>query len=650
MCQSLTASERAPLTLTRTAAAAAGPLAGNLVGGGPASGRQAEEVGLGPSIDKDRRQDAEAAAEEPSGSPFPPHLAARICKLAMGTAKRQRQEFTWLNPMDKARVIQQRLEVHGKSLGELVAARLQNDFHAVAHAHLAAMPVKEVATTNYDQLFEQAVRCTRGEIDVLPHSPGQRGSEGRWILKMHGCVTVPDTIVLTRQDYIRYQEQYSALGGILMSALLTRHIMFVGFSLSDDNFARLYDAAAKARPKREAPAADPFITLAAAGAWPNPPRGREIPRSDADAAAAAAAATASAAAAEGEADSHSVITSTSTEDGVSRASLPSVAPGSLPDVLHSAVQRLPTAYHYAVRYSPMLADVLKMHIQNEAVADGTTDASAEDGYVSPTSQAAALRLMHKMPSPPRLGARQVSTGSCEARATNRMMGTVLAFSVNTLQRELWGHDLAFAYVHNRDFEFLEQERARLRRRRALASQAAAQPAPTAYPASSYPTESEPVDASALGVGALPEEIVGDGDPVPDAEPDEDLDGDDVLFAGLPEPSIGAMARIHDIFLDYLSFLATTSTPHLLVARFESLLSPAELELKRVLERMLTDVAESHPEATQAGEWSSVQRMLHDLGGFELLRGAERVMRSRQAGPPTQPGEVRRSTLRQQRRK
>jgi uncharacterized short protein YbdD (DUF466 family) len=69
----------------------------------------------------------------------------------------------------------------------------------------------------------------------------------RWILKMHGTVSHPEEIVLTKQDYIRYHERFAALAGIVQSTLLTRHLFSVGFSLDDDNFQRIFDSVRKAR-------------------------------------------------------------------------------------------------------------------------------------------------------------------------------------------------------------------------------------------------------------------------------------------------------------------------------------------------------------------------------------------------------------------
>lgn len=39
-------------------------------------------------------------------------------------------------------------------------------------------------------------------LSVLPYNPLPHGD--RWLLKMHGCVTRPNDIVLTRNDYIRF--------------------------------------------------------------------------------------------------------------------------------------------------------------------------------------------------------------------------------------------------------------------------------------------------------------------------------------------------------------------------------------------------------------------------------------------------------------
>src|SRR5262249_24393238 len=87
-------------------------------------------------------------------------------------------------------------------------------------------------------------------ISVLPHAPSQAAR--RWLLKMHGCRSKPSDIVLTREDYLRYEQRRVALAGIVQAMLLTRHMLFVGFSLNDDNFHKVADAVRRARdPKQQ---------------------------------------------------------------------------------------------------------------------------------------------------------------------------------------------------------------------------------------------------------------------------------------------------------------------------------------------------------------------------------------------------------------
>lgn len=84
-----------------------------------------------------------------------------------------------------------------------------------------------------------------GQFSVLPYSP-LRGSS-RWMLKLHGTVSRPKEIVLTKRDYIRYNDRFAALAGIVQSTLLTRHLLSIGFSLADDNFHKIFDSVRKAK-------------------------------------------------------------------------------------------------------------------------------------------------------------------------------------------------------------------------------------------------------------------------------------------------------------------------------------------------------------------------------------------------------------------
>lgn len=152
-----------------------------------------------------------------------------------------------LGALEQGEVLARALEAKGTSVGAHVAALLDgHDRHALGHALLAALPVREVITQNYDALFEAASRAVLGPngLGVLPFAPDAAAS--RWLLKMHGTVEHPASIVLSRTDYLRYAEERGALMGIVQAMLLTKHMLFVGFSLNDPNFHRIADSVRRA--------------------------------------------------------------------------------------------------------------------------------------------------------------------------------------------------------------------------------------------------------------------------------------------------------------------------------------------------------------------------------------------------------------------
>jgi hypothetical protein len=74
---------------------------------------------------------------------------------------------------------------------------------------------------------------------VLPYDDPDEAD--RWLLKLHGDARRGTGIVVRRQDYLRFASEQSALAGIVQSLMFTRHMLFVGFSLIDDNFIRIAD-------------------------------------------------------------------------------------------------------------------------------------------------------------------------------------------------------------------------------------------------------------------------------------------------------------------------------------------------------------------------------------------------------------------------
>jgi hypothetical protein len=155
---------------------------------------------------------------------------------------------------DQATLIERRFEMGSHQAPEdddrcgifrkTVADILQRPCYGLSHGLLASLRSREAVTTNFDELFETAARANDPELAVLPTEPA---SEGRWLLKLHGTVSKPDTIVLTRSDFLEVPRTYGALIGLVQGLLLTRYMMFVGYSLSDEDFHELIHEVRQAR-------------------------------------------------------------------------------------------------------------------------------------------------------------------------------------------------------------------------------------------------------------------------------------------------------------------------------------------------------------------------------------------------------------------
>lgn len=172
-----------------------------------------------------------------AGLPLWGELLDRLAARAGITSDERDEMRLRLTPTDRALIIERRLEEQHRKLGEAVAAELGRTRCSLTHQLLAGLPVREAATMNYDELFEQAWRAAGRQPAVLPYEP--TADHDSWLLKMHGTVTKPKDIVLTRDDYLRYVERRAALAGIVQALLITRRMLFVGFSLADENFHRI---------------------------------------------------------------------------------------------------------------------------------------------------------------------------------------------------------------------------------------------------------------------------------------------------------------------------------------------------------------------------------------------------------------------------
>jgi hypothetical protein len=166
-------------------------------------------------------------------------LLEEIAKEA-ALSKEDTDRLWTLGFLDQAQFLAGRLGSSQK-LREIIVKQVKSDGFSLSHAMLAMLPVESMVTTNYDTLLESACRSAKPDQQpsVLPYD-SKKG--GRFLLKLHGCRTHPEDIVLTRHDYLHFDSQRQALGSIVQTTMIRTHMLFIGFSLIDDNYIRLKEA------------------------------------------------------------------------------------------------------------------------------------------------------------------------------------------------------------------------------------------------------------------------------------------------------------------------------------------------------------------------------------------------------------------------
>ncbi|HCY4468627.1 TPA: SIR2 family protein [Staphylococcus aureus] len=96
--------------------------------------------------------------------------------------------------------------------------------------------IGSIITTNYDCFLEEIFEFNPliGN-DILLSNP--YGS----LYKIHGCITKPQKIIVTEEDYIKFNNKYELIRAQLLSLFIHNPIIFLGYSVSDENIKRILD-------------------------------------------------------------------------------------------------------------------------------------------------------------------------------------------------------------------------------------------------------------------------------------------------------------------------------------------------------------------------------------------------------------------------
>jgi hypothetical protein len=137
-----------------------------------------------------------------------------------------------------------------KKPGRSVLAKwLKQEWHSAlvdisvsqAHRALVAAHFPIIYTTNYDHWIEKAHKLFGKPAIKIVHGDEFAGlsAGGTPIVKFHGDLDFPNSMVLTEADYFERLRFESELDIILRSDLLKYSIIFIGYSLQDINMRNM---------------------------------------------------------------------------------------------------------------------------------------------------------------------------------------------------------------------------------------------------------------------------------------------------------------------------------------------------------------------------------------------------------------------------
>lgn len=177
----------------------------------------------------------------PSGAPSWGGLLESLA-IKAGLDEDDRQSLSVVDFLDQPTILARVMKDEFKpAVADIIK---KSSRYTPGHAILKTLK-KPAITTNYDNLYELAAESCNDYLPTLPWKSREMIERNHLqtnsLLKLHGCVNYPETIILSRGDYMRYPDTCQALRGRLHGIFLTSEVLFCGFSMTDDNVHKVID-------------------------------------------------------------------------------------------------------------------------------------------------------------------------------------------------------------------------------------------------------------------------------------------------------------------------------------------------------------------------------------------------------------------------
>jgi hypothetical protein len=133
---------------------------------------------------------------------------------------------------------------HAYGRGKLIEA-IQRELHVTdahpgpLHNAFCNLPFKVVVTTNVEQLLEQGYRKRYGSVFPITEEEQLRlinPYPSPKLVKLHGDLLYPSSLVLTESDYDRFLNQHPLFATWLANQLISNTCVLIGYSLDDPDF------------------------------------------------------------------------------------------------------------------------------------------------------------------------------------------------------------------------------------------------------------------------------------------------------------------------------------------------------------------------------------------------------------------------------
>ncbi len=107
------------------------------------------------------------------------------------------------------------------------------------HLEIVKLNIKNLITTNWDNLFEQAINEEGRFLNIIKSDKDIGSSTGfAKFIKMHGSLD-ENNIVFKEQDYLEYSKYFPLIENYIKGVFSTDTVILLGYSLSDQNVKQI---------------------------------------------------------------------------------------------------------------------------------------------------------------------------------------------------------------------------------------------------------------------------------------------------------------------------------------------------------------------------------------------------------------------------